>query len=105
MFYVMSFEDGRIFWNPALPEVPVEERGAIYDALLGTMAALHDVDVDAGRIADYGRPGNYFERQIESVDEAISRCADRATGGDGVADRLVACALSGGSRTAFARAR
>jgi aminoglycoside phosphotransferase (APT) family kinase protein len=65
MFYVMSFEDGQIFWNPALPEVAVQERGAIYDALLGTMAALHDVDVEAVGLADYGRPGNYFARQID----------------------------------------
>ncbi|MFM0168574.1 phosphotransferase [Paraburkholderia sediminicola] len=65
MFYVMSFEDGHIFWNPALPEVAVGERGAIYDALLGTMAALHDVDVEAVGLADYGRPGNYFARQID----------------------------------------
>ena len=65
LFYVMSYEDGRIFWNPALPEVSVEERGAIYDALLGTMAALHDVDIDEAGLSDYGRPGNYFERQID----------------------------------------
>jgi aminoglycoside phosphotransferase (APT) family kinase protein len=65
LFYVMSYEDGRIFWNPALPEVPVEARGAIYDALLGTMAALHDVDIEAAGLLDYGRPGNYFARQID----------------------------------------
>ena len=65
LFYVMSYEDGRIFWNPALPEVPVEERGSIYDALLGTMAALHDVDIDEVGLSDYGRPGNYFARQID----------------------------------------
>jgi aminoglycoside phosphotransferase (APT) family kinase protein len=65
LFYVMSYEDGRIFWNPALPEVPVEERGSIYDALLGTMAALHDVDIDEVGLLDYGRPGDYFARQID----------------------------------------
>ncbi|QCP53143.1 phosphotransferase family protein [Trinickia violacea] len=65
LFYVMSYEDGRIFWNPALPEVPVEKRGDIFDALLGTMAALHDVDIDEAGLSDYGRPGNYFERQID----------------------------------------
>ena len=65
LFYVMSYEDGRIFWNPALPEVSAEERGPIYDALLGTMAALHDVDIDAAGLSDYGRPGNYFARQID----------------------------------------
>ncbi|RKE36291.1 aminoglycoside phosphotransferase (APT) family kinase protein [Paraburkholderia sp. BL23I1N1] len=65
LFYVMSYEDGRIFWNPALPEVSVEARGGIYDAVLGTMAALHDVDIDEVGLSDYGRPGNYFARQID----------------------------------------
>ncbi|RDU98837.1 phosphotransferase [Trinickia dinghuensis] len=64
MFYIMSFEDGRIFWNPALPELPKEDRAICYDAVIQTMAALHDVDVDAVGLSDYGRPGNYFERQI-----------------------------------------
>ncbi|MBN3817668.1 phosphotransferase [Paraburkholderia sp. Se-20369] len=64
MFYVMSFEDGRIFWNPALPELPKADRAACHDAVLQTMAALHDVDVDAVGLGDFGRPGNYFERQI-----------------------------------------
>jgi len=64
MFYVMRFEEGRIFWNPALGEVPKADRAACYDAMLHTMAALHDVDVAAVGLADYGKPGNYFERQI-----------------------------------------
>jgi aminoglycoside phosphotransferase (APT) family kinase protein len=64
LFYVMSFEDGRIFWNPALPELPRADRAVCYDAVLQTMAALHEVDVDAAGLTDYGRPGNYFERQI-----------------------------------------
>ncbi|MBU9543109.1 phosphotransferase [Burkholderia multivorans] len=64
LFYVMSYEDGRIFWNPALPELPQADRATCYDAVLRTMAALHDVDVDAVGLGDYGRPGNYFERQI-----------------------------------------
>ncbi|PRE13424.1 phosphotransferase [Burkholderia multivorans] len=64
LFYVMSYEDGRIFWNPALPELAQADRSTCYDAVLRTMAALHDVDVDAVGLGDYGRPGNYFERQI-----------------------------------------
>lgn len=64
MFYVMSFEDGRIFWNPALPELPRPDRADCYDAVLQTMAALHDIDVEAAGLTDYGRPGSYFERQI-----------------------------------------
>ena len=64
LFYVMSFEDGRIFWNPALPELSQTDRTAAYDAMLRTMAALHDIDVETVGLADYGKPGNYFERQI-----------------------------------------
>ncbi len=64
MFYVMSYEAGRIFWDPALPEIAVEQRATYYDAILRSMAAMHDVDVAAVGLGDYGRPGNYFERQI-----------------------------------------
>ncbi|SPS01642.1 phosphotransferase [Cupriavidus taiwanensis] len=64
MFYVMSFEDGRIFWNPALPELPRPDRAVCYDAVLRTMSALHDIDVESVGLAGYGRPENYFERQI-----------------------------------------
>jgi aminoglycoside phosphotransferase (APT) family kinase protein len=64
MFYVMSFEEGRIFWNPALPEIARDQRGEYYDAMVRAMATLHDVDVGAVGLSDYGRSGNYFERQI-----------------------------------------
>jgi aminoglycoside phosphotransferase (APT) family kinase protein len=65
MFYVMEYMDGRILWDPLLPEAASnEERGAIYDAMNKTMAALHSVDVDAVGLSDYGKPGNYFERQL-----------------------------------------
>jgi len=65
MFYVMDFVDGRIFWDPALPEArDNDERAAIYDAMNDTLAALHDVDVEAVGLSDFGRPGNYFERQL-----------------------------------------
>lgn len=64
MFYVMSHVDGRILWDPALPEETVEGRRAIYDAMNRTLAALHNVDVNAVGLSDYGRPRSYFERQI-----------------------------------------
>jgi len=64
MFYVMSFEDGRIFWNPALPDMDKDHRTAIYAELNRVLAAMHDVNVDAVGLGDYGRPGNYFERQV-----------------------------------------
>jgi aminoglycoside phosphotransferase (APT) family kinase protein len=65
MFFVMEFKAGRIFWDPALPEVGPEERGAIYDSMNATLAALHSVDVTATGLTDFGRPGNYFARQTD----------------------------------------
>ena len=65
MFYVMEYKEGRILWDPQLPEAADNaERAAIYDAMNKTMAALHNVDIDAVGLSDYGRPGNYFERQL-----------------------------------------
>jgi len=63
-FYVMEFMDGRVMWDQSLPGMTPAERGAIYDEMNRVMAALHSVDVAAAGLADYGRPGNYFERQI-----------------------------------------
>lgn len=64
MFYVMDFVEGRIFWNAALPEQTNSERSAIYDAMNRVLVDLHSVDVDSVGLSDYGKPGNYFERQI-----------------------------------------
>ncbi len=64
MFYVMEYIDGDIFWDPSFPDCTVEQRGKYYDAILQTMAALHSVDIEAAGLADYGKPGNYFSRQI-----------------------------------------
>ena len=65
MFFVMAFLEGRIFWDPALPELASnEERAAVCDAMNGVLAALHDVDFAAVGLADFGRPGSYFERQF-----------------------------------------
>lgn len=64
MFYVMSFVDGRVLWDPALPELDNAQRAAIYDEQNRVLAALHSVDVAAAGLADFGKPGNYFERQV-----------------------------------------
>ncbi|NND69564.1 MAG: phosphotransferase family protein, partial [Halioglobus sp.] len=65
MFYIMEYKEGRILWDPQLPEAKDNaERAGIYDAMNKTMAALHNVDVDAVGLSDYGKPGNYFERQL-----------------------------------------
>ena len=65
MFYVMEFLDGRVFWDPTLPEIEdLAERGAMYDDMNRVLAAMHGVDIEAVGLADYGRPGSYFERQL-----------------------------------------
>jgi aminoglycoside phosphotransferase (APT) family kinase protein len=88
MFYVMDFLDGRIFWDPALPEArDNDERAAIYDAMNGTLAALHDVDADAVGLGDFGRPGNYFERQLARWTSQY-RASETGTVAD--MDRLIA---------------
>ena len=63
MFYLMEYCDGRIFWDAAIPEVDRAERAAIYADMIRVLAGLHQVDVDAVGLTDYGKPGNYFERQ------------------------------------------
>ena len=64
MFYLMAYVEGRIFWDPSLPEATPAERAAIYDGVLQAMAALHTVDPAAVGLGDYGKPGNYFPRQL-----------------------------------------
>ena len=64
MFFLMEFIDGRVMWDPALPDFLPEERGAIYVEMNRVLAALHCVDVDKVGLGDYGKPGNYFERQV-----------------------------------------
>jgi len=63
-FYVMDFVEGRIFWDPYLPDLKPEERAAIYDASNATLAQLHAIDYEAAGLGDFGKPGNYFDRQI-----------------------------------------
>jgi aminoglycoside phosphotransferase (APT) family kinase protein len=63
-FYVMDFVEGRIFWDPYLPDLDPSERAAIYDASNATLAQLHGIDYEAAGLGDYGKPGNYFDRQI-----------------------------------------
>lgn len=64
-FYVMGMVDGRTIWNGAMPEATPAYRRATYDAMIDTLAALHNVDIEAAGLSDYGKPGNYFGRQVE----------------------------------------
>lgn len=63
-FFLMDFVEGRIFWDAGLPEVAKEGRAPLYYALIDTLADLHMIDYEAAGLGDYGKPGNYFERQI-----------------------------------------
>ncbi|SPB18800.1 phosphotransferase [Caballeronia novacaledonica] len=63
-FYVMEFVQGRVLWDQSLPGMTPAERAAIYDETNRVIAALHTVDIEAAGLSGYGKPGNYFERQI-----------------------------------------
>jgi aminoglycoside phosphotransferase (APT) family kinase protein len=63
-FYIMEYLDGRILWDPKLPALAPTERAALYDSLNETLANLHNVDVADVGLSEFGRPGNYFSRQM-----------------------------------------
>ena len=63
-FYVMEFMQGRVLWDQSLPGMSTTGRGEIYDEMNRVIAALHTVDFRAQGLAGFGKPGNYFERQI-----------------------------------------
>ena len=63
-FYVMECVNGRVMWDQSLPDLTNAQRADIYDEMNRVMAALHSVRPDTIGLADYGKPGNYFERQI-----------------------------------------
>jgi len=63
-FYVMDYVEGRVLWDQSLPGMSTRGRAAIYDEMNRVIAALHGIDYTRAGLADFGRPGNYFERQI-----------------------------------------
>jgi aminoglycoside phosphotransferase (APT) family kinase protein len=96
-FFVMQHVDGRVLWDPALPGLTPAQRGAVYDEMNRVIAALHRVDEAAAGLADFGRAGNYFERQIgrwskqyrasatepiEAMDRLIGWLPDHVPAGD-----------------------
>lgn len=64
MFFVMDHIPGKVHWDPALPKLDAAARKAIYDQMNATLAALHSVDVAGLGLSDFGKPGNYYERQV-----------------------------------------
>lgn len=87
-FYLMEFVDGRIFWNPALPELAREQRAAHFDAMNGALALLHSVDPVVIGLGDFGRADGYVARQISRWSKQY--LADDAAGRDAALDRLIA---------------
>ena len=64
VFFIMEYIQGQIYWDPALPGMSKAQRHAIYMETCRVLATLHQVDTDAVGLSDFGKPGNYFERQI-----------------------------------------
>lgn len=77
-FFVMEHVDGVIFWNPALPDLAPSSRTVVYEQLAQVLAALHRVPIQASGLSDYGRPGDYFRRQVARWSEqyVASRTGD-----------------------------
>jgi aminoglycoside phosphotransferase (APT) family kinase protein len=65
IFYVMDMVEGRIIWDGTIPDSNPQERRAIYKDKIETLAKLHNTDVAAVGLSDYGKPGNYFGRQVD----------------------------------------
>lgn len=86
-FYVMEHVEGRIFWDPALPDLPRDERAAHFDAMNDAIARLHGVDPSAAGLADFGRSDAYVARQIARWSKQY--LSDEAAGRDPTMDRLI----------------
>ena len=69
VFYLMSHVEGRIFWDPGMPDATRAERVGVYDAMNDALAKLHLIDVEAAGLSDFGKPGNYFQRQWQRWSE------------------------------------
>ncbi|TAL04720.1 MAG: phosphotransferase family protein, partial [Rhodospirillaceae bacterium] len=87
-FFVMEMVEGRIFWDATFPGVSNEDRPAYFDAMNATIAQLHQVDYAAIGLGDFGKPGNYFARQIGRWSRQY--ISDEAAGRNTDMDRLAA---------------
>lgn len=86
-FYIMEMVEGRIFWDANLPEIAREDRPAYFDAMNATLAQLHGIDYRSVGLEDYGKPGNYFARQISRWSRQY--LDDPAAGRNPAMDRLI----------------
>jgi aminoglycoside phosphotransferase (APT) family kinase protein len=86
-FYVMELVEGRTFWDATFPGVPRDSRPRYFDAMNDALARLHTIDYAAVGLSDFGKPGNYFERQISRWAKQYSE--DIEAGRDPNMDRLI----------------
>src|SRR5262249_27152827 len=86
-FYLMDHVEGRVVWEPHMPETEPRERAAVYDAMNATLARLHSFDPAALGLADFGRGDNYVARQVERWS---NECRASEPGGLGERERLTA---------------
>ncbi|MEI9926930.1 MAG: phosphotransferase [Sphingomonas sp.] len=87
-FYVMDMVEGRIFWDATLPEIAADRRPDYFDAMNATISRLHRIDPESIGLGGFGRPGNYFARQIGRWSRQYLDDAD--AGRDPQMDRLIA---------------
>jgi aminoglycoside phosphotransferase (APT) family kinase protein len=87
-FYVMEMVEGRIFWDATLPDIARTDRPAYFDAMNATIARLHNLDPESVGLGDYGRPGDYFRRQIARWSKQYAQEVD--AGHDPNMDRVIA---------------
>jgi aminoglycoside phosphotransferase (APT) family kinase protein len=86
-FFVMQMVEGRIFWDPTFPGLDAAQRPAYFDAMNATLAALHSFDPATLGLVDFGKPGNYFARQIARWSRQYLE--DTAAGRNADMDRLI----------------
>ena len=86
-FYIMDCVDGRVIWDTTFPSEPKEKRAAYFDAMNATIAQLHMMDYQAIGLGDFGKPGNYFARQIGRWSKQYIE--DTGAGHYGPMDKLV----------------
>ena len=89
-FYLMERLQGRVFHEFSTPGLDSEHRSALFDAMVSTMAAIHRLDVAALGLGDYGRPGNYFARQLKRWSEQWFTQYRKGDEDNPALDRLVA---------------
>jgi aminoglycoside phosphotransferase (APT) family kinase protein len=77
-FYLMEYMEGRVLWDQSLPDMTAAQRGEIYDEMNRVIGALHTVDFSSRGLAAFGKPGNYFRRQIARWSAQYKASADGA---------------------------